>query len=99
MVNEMYGFEEFGQMHQSMHPIEVGIMEKEHPDEGEEIVELAILPRISTEDVCIGKEHKENEHGYCGKHHNSNERIDNVSVIVFVFGKFDLNPAKGRESS
>lgn len=89
MMDEVYVLENFGMMHEAMRPVEIGIMEEEHPDKSEEVIGLAVLMDVIVE-VGVRFQDGEGDHAHGGKDAHRDGGIKNIPLIVFEPGKSRL---------
>ena len=70
--------EEFGLMHQPVHPVEIGIVNEQHQGKSQEIINLSVfVPLIKK--VGVIREDSEDQCSHGRKNQNGNQREKNIS--------------------
>lgn len=79
-------------MHQPVHPVEIGIMHKQHNDKGAKKIGLAILLYIGVikgmgpDAVIIN-----NQHGHCSKNKNRQDGVADLAQVIIPLREFRLD--------
>jgi hypothetical protein len=94
----MHSFKEIGVMHEPVHPVEIGIMQKEQPYKRQEIPGFSQLEKVAVIDLSLIPQCSQHQIGYRRENEHGNDAISNIPEIVFAPGEQLLTADAGKKA-